>query len=102
MLPVRLRDGMFERVLDVLGEAVTVTEADGRLVFANTAALKRMEIGSLEEALHTGPEALLSRFEITLEDGTPLDPAELPGRRLLRGERPVPLMLRLIDRSWHS
>ena len=34
--------GQFERILDVLGEAVTVTEADGQLVFANAAALERI------------------------------------------------------------
>jgi hypothetical protein len=100
-LRLRLRHspGTFERILDGLAEAVTVTESDGQLVFANAAALEPMRIESLEEALKEGPEELLARFDITREDGTPLDPDQLPGRRLLRGEEPTPVLLRLIDRD---
>src|SRR4051794_29160873 len=88
-----------KRILDVLAEAVTVTERDGGLVFANAAALERMGLGSLEEAMAASPSELLARFEITTEDGRPLHAADLPGRRLLRGQRPAPLLLRLVDRD---
>ncbi|MFL5829262.1 MAG: SpoIIE family protein phosphatase [Solirubrobacteraceae bacterium] len=100
-MPDRLRvsAGQLERILDVLAEAVTVTERDGGLVFANAAALERMGLGSLEEAMAASPSELLARFEITTEDGRPLHAADLPGRRLLRGQRPAPLLLRLVDRD---
>jgi PAS domain S-box-containing protein len=87
------------RILDVLAEAVTVTEADGQLVFANTAALGRMGVETLEEARAAGPAGLLARFEITHEDGSPLDPEQLPGRRLLKGKPADPTLLRLVDRQ---
>jgi PAS domain-containing protein len=75
-MPDRLRAsaGQLERILDVLAEAVTVTERDGGLVLANAAALERMGLGSLEEAMAASPSELLGRFEITTEDGSPLHP----------------------------
>jgi serine phosphatase RsbU (regulator of sigma subunit) len=87
------------RILDVLAEAVTVTEADGQLVFANAAALQRMGVKTLEEARAPGPAGLLSRFEITDEAGKPLDPDQLPGRKLLQGKPAEPMLLRLVNRS---
>ena len=86
-------------VLDALPEAVTITDAAGRLAFANAAALQWMGATTFEAALARDPSALLERFEITTEDGRPLQPAELPGRRLLRGEPAEPLLLRLTERD---
>ncbi len=86
------------RILDVLEEAVTVTEADGQLVFANSAALRRMGVETLEEARAGGPAGLLARFQIADEHGRPLDPEQLPGRRLLQGKPAEPLLLRLVDK----
>jgi serine phosphatase RsbU (regulator of sigma subunit) len=87
------------RIFDVLAEAVTVTEADGQLVFANTAALERMGLRTLEEARAASPAGLLARFEITDETGVPLEPEQLPGRRLLQGAVPDPMLLRLVNRE---
>jgi serine phosphatase RsbU (regulator of sigma subunit) len=91
--------GQLGKILDVMAEAVTVTEADGRLVFANVAALERMGLQSVEEARAVGPEDLLTRFEITDETGRPVDPQEFPGRALLRGRRAEPKLLRLVNKS---
>lgn len=87
------------RILDVLAEAVTVTEADGQLVFANTAALERMGVETLEQAREAGPAGVLARFDITDETGQPLHPEQLPGRRLLRGKTAEPTLLRLVDKQ---
>ena len=91
--------GQLGRILDVMAEAVTVTEADGRLVFANLAALERMGAKTVEEARAAGPEGLLARFEITDEMGRPVDPEELPGRALLRGRPVEPKLLRLTQKA---
>ena len=93
------RKGQLAGLLDVLAEAVTVTEADGRLVFANAAALERMGLRTLEEARAVGPAAMLARFDITDEAGDPVDANELPGRRLLQGERAEPKLLRLVQKA---
>jgi len=88
-----------ERILDALAEAVTVTEVDGRLLFANAAALERMGVKSLQEAIAAGPDEVLARFDLRDEEGRPLRPDELPGRRLLRGEPAPAMLLRMIDRA---
>ncbi len=87
------------RIFDALAEAVTVTEPDGQLVFANTAALERMGLRTLEEARSQGPGGLLGRYEITDEVGQPLDPEQLPGRKLLQGAAPEPMLLRLVSKE---
>src|SRR5579859_5300751 len=87
------------RMLDTLAEAVTVTEADGQLVFANAAAIECMGARTLEEARAERPSALLARFEITDESGKPIDPENLPGRRLLQGKAAEPALLRMVSRS---
>lgn len=86
------------RLLEVLAEGVTVTAPNGQLLFANAAALERMGL-TLERALASSPAELLARFDITDEDGRAVDPESFPGRRVLRGEQPAPLLLRLVDRA---
>lgn len=87
------------RIFDALAEAVTVTEPDGQLVFANKAAIERMGLHTLEEARAAAPAGLLDRYEITDESGRQLDPEQLPGRKLLRGAAVEPMLLRLADRE---
>jgi serine phosphatase RsbU (regulator of sigma subunit) len=91
--------GQLGQILDVMAEAVTVTEADGKLVFANAAALDRMEVKTVEEARAAGPAGLLARYDITDDSGRPVDPQEFPGRALLQ-ERPAePKLLRLVNKA---
>ncbi|MDX6554007.1 MAG: hypothetical protein QOD86_202, partial [Miltoncostaeaceae bacterium] len=82
-----------------LAEAVTVQDPDGRLIYANEAAASALGFGSPEELLATPPGAIVERFESFNEDGTPLRMDQLPGRRVLAGERPDPLVLRSIRRD---
>jgi serine phosphatase RsbU (regulator of sigma subunit) len=96
--PVR-STGQLGRLLDAFAEAVTVTEADGSLVFANAAALERMGVSTLDEARAAGPATLLARFEITDESGARVGPEDLPGRRLLQGKPAGPTLLRLVDKA---
>jgi PAS domain-containing protein len=45
----------FERILDVLGEAVTVRDAGGRLVYANEAAARLFGVATPGELLAAAP-----------------------------------------------
>ena len=78
----------FERILDVLGEAVIVRDADSRLVYANEAAAQLFAVESPAElyASSSGAE-IFGRVEMIHPDGTPVDLDELPYRRLLAGPR---------------
>ena len=85
--------------LDNLADAVTVQDENGALVYANDAAARLLGCESGEELLATPPAELIGRFESFTEDGVPLDPNDLPGRRLLRGEPPEPMVVRAVNKA---
>jgi len=84
------REAMLENVAD----AVTAQSPDGRLVFANQAAVRLLGYDSREALLSAPPEDIVARFGPSHEDGRPVAVEELPGRRALRGEEPEPLVVR--------
>ena len=88
-----------EAILENLGEAVTVQDRTGRLVFANGAAAELLGAESVEELLATPPQELVDRFNTVNEDGSPLDATRLPGRIVLEGGTPEPLVLRATNRQ---
>ncbi len=86
-------------VLATLAEAVTVQHAGGALIYANEAAAEMLGYGSAQELLSTPVDEVVSAFDSTKEDGSPLRLEDLPGRRLLAGDRdPEPLVVRAVDR----
>jgi PAS domain S-box-containing protein len=89
----------FEAVLDNLADAVTVQAADGRLVYANQAAADMLGAASRLELISTPPGQVIDRFESFEEDGSPLSVERLPGRQVLRGEQPEPMLVRAVDRA---
>ena len=76
-----------------LSEAVTVTSAEGRTVYANPAALELLGFASEAELFATEPGDVMDLYEITDEAGRPVALGDLPASRLLRGERDVPPLL---------
>jgi PAS domain S-box-containing protein len=83
-----------QAILENLGEAVTVQDRSGRLVFANSAAAALLGAESVADLLATSPSELVERFVTFTEDGRQLDLADLPGRAVLEGRRPEPLVVR--------
>jgi len=81
-------------ILGGVADAVTAQAPDGRLVYANEAAVAITGFDSVGELLAAEPGTIVSRFEMTDEDGGPLDVAMLPGRRAMSGETPEPLVVR--------
>lgn len=86
-------------VLNALADAVTIRAPDDRLIYANRAALARMDLESVEELRAADPRSLMDRWITTGEDGSPVAMDDLPSVRLLRGQRPDPLTLRTVDRT---
>ena len=66
---------------------ITIQDASGHLIYANDAAARMCDFGSGDEMRRAPAEAIVERFEILDEDGLPLPPEDLPGRRAARGER---------------
>jgi PAS domain S-box-containing protein len=88
-----------EAVLVNLAEAITVTGRDGSMAFANQAAADLLGAESPSELIEAQPGTIMHRFLVFDEAGRELDLEQMPGRRLLRGERPEPLLVRNIVRA---
>jgi PAS domain S-box-containing protein len=84
--------------LGSLMDAVTVQNPQGALVYANEAAATLLGFASPQELVAAPPAELASGFDAFREDGSPLDMADLPGRRVLAGGEPEPLVVRAVNR----
>ncbi len=85
--------------LGSLAEAVTMQDESGTVVYANEAAARSLGFESVADLLRTPPAEIATRFDSFLEDGSPLRMEELPGRQILAGREPRPLLLRTINRK---
>jgi PAS domain S-box-containing protein len=86
-------------ILEGIADAVTAQAPDGRLVYANDAAVRLLGFASSEEMLAAVPGTIRDRFEMRDDDGEPIPLEILPGRRALAGERPPPLTVRYRNRA---
>jgi PAS domain S-box-containing protein len=82
-----------EVILESVADSITVQDRTGRVVFANTAAATSAGLSSVHEFLNAAPDDIVKRFELFDEKGAPLALSELPGRRVLAGERASSLVL---------
>ena len=94
-----MRDQRLSVILDALAEAVTIRAPNNHLVYANPAALERLGMSSIQEVREADPRALMGPYETTDEHGQELVMEDLPSVKLLRGERPEPLLLRAVHRE---
>jgi PAS domain S-box-containing protein len=86
-------------ILGSLGEAVTVHDEDGKTVYVNDAAVTLLGSENVDDVLRAKPGELAQRFDITREDGSPVQLADLPGRRLVAGEDAPSLLTRSVRRD---
>jgi PAS domain S-box-containing protein len=94
--------GVEERLAAVLvnlAEAITVVDESGRMVFANQAAADLLGTPTPEELTSAPAGTIWPRFLVLDEQGAELDLDAMPGRRLFRGERAEPLLVRNIVRA---
>jgi PAS domain S-box-containing protein len=85
--------------LSTLAEAVTVQHSQGALIYANEAAARMLGFDSPQELLSMPIEELVAKFESVNEDGSELRMDDLPGRRVLAGLEPKPLVTHTINRE---
>ncbi len=85
--------------LDSLADAVTIQGPDGRLIYANPTAATSLGFDTPQALLDTPPQAIVDAFESFTEAGAPLQLEHLPGRAVLRGETPDPLVVRGVRRD---
>jgi PAS domain S-box-containing protein len=85
--------------LSNLAEAVVVQDDEHRLLYANDAAAQTLGYGSADVLLTTPREALVADADYFAEDGSPMDAEQFPSTRVLRGEDPGPVMIRVVNRA---
>lgn len=96
---LRRLERRLEAILQNVAEAITLIDAAGETVFANRAAAELLGAVHPEELVRREPGSIWSRYLVLDEDGEPLSLDQMPGRRLLDGERPEPLLVRNIVRD---
>jgi PAS domain S-box-containing protein len=74
-----------EAILQHVAESITVQSPDGRLLYANDAAVRALGYPTQKALLDAPVSELMSRYELLAPDGGPLDVEQLPGRLALRG-----------------
>jgi PAS domain S-box-containing protein len=88
-----------EAILSGVADAVTAQAADGRLLFANQAAVELLGFESREALLSAPVTEIMARFEILDEHGDPFDVTRLPGRRALASGEPGEVIVRFRERG---
>jgi PAS domain S-box-containing protein len=83
-----------QAMLGGVADAITAQEPDGRVVYANRAALDRLGYASIDALAAAPVEQLRERFEFVDEAGAPIELDRLPGRQVLMGLHPEPLLVR--------
>lgn len=89
----------FDAIVGALEDPVTIRDREGKLVYANPAAVKLAGLSSLDDLLSAGPDAVMARSIVLGEDGTELSIGDLPSTRILRGEPAEPLRVRMVSRT---
>jgi PAS domain S-box-containing protein len=88
-----------QAILVNLAEAITLTDHEDRIVFANHAAAELLGAGTPEDLLDVRQGDLMRRYLLTDERGEELTVEDMPRRRLFAGEAPEPLLFKRVDRE---
>src|SRR4051794_9829764 len=80
-------------VLAGVSAGITVQDEAGHLLYANQTAARLAGYDTPAEMVDAEPIERLGRFELLDEDGNGFDAAHLPGRRVLLGENPEPMLI---------
>lgn len=83
-------------VLSGLEEGIALQDPQGRMVYANQLAAEYSGCTSPEELLALSPQQVLNRLSLFDLDGQRLPLEQLPGRRLLNGERSPEIVVRFL------
>ena len=82
---LRVSSEQLQAIMRSVDEGIVLQERSGRIVYANDAAARFVGYESAADFLTADRASSLARFEIYAEDGSPVDPHDLPGRKALDG-----------------
>src|SRR4051794_31083776 len=90
----------FRAIVDGMFDGVTVRAADGRLVYANDAAIDLLRVDSRDDVRDKQPDEMLAMFEAYDEAGRPVMLDQLPGVRAWNLDHdPEPMIVRNVVRA---
>jgi len=81
-------------ILEGVADAITAQGPDGRLVYANPAAVQMLGYATIADLLAAPLPELMARWEMYTPEGEPFPAQRLPGRRALAGEEPEAELVR--------
>jgi PAS domain S-box-containing protein len=81
-------------ILEGVADSITAQAPDGKLVYANQAAVRELGFASAAELLAAPLGELMSHYDVLTPEGDPFPLERLPGRRALAGETPEPVIVR--------
>ena len=86
-------------MLGSLSEAVTVTDAQRRMRYANQAAADLLGCATPEELLAQPLGTIFAQWESTHEDGRPMVAEDVPSYKIVNGQPAEPLLTRIVNRE---
>jgi PAS domain S-box-containing protein len=88
-----------ERMLANLTEAVTVTDGERRMRYANQAAADVLGYPTPEALIAQPLGAVAAQWEATHEDGRPVTPEDVPSYKIVNGLPAEPLLTKIVHRE---
>jgi len=91
-----------EQLQDMLGsltEAVTVTDAERHMRYANQAAADLLGCATPEELVALPLGTIFAQWESTHEDGRPVQAEDVPSYKIVNGQPAEPLLTRIVNRE---
>src|SRR3954447_16278468 len=95
----RAARSQFDQALGALSEAVTITDAERRLRYANQAAADILGYNSPEELVASPPGTVRDEWVATHADGRPVELDDIPSWRVVRGQPAEPLLTHIVHRE---
>jgi PAS domain S-box-containing protein len=88
-----------QAILVNLAEAITLTDGQDRIVFANRAAAELLGASTAEDLVDVRQGDFMRRYLLTDERGHELSVEDMPRSRLFAGEAAEPLLFKRVDRE---
>src|SRR3954449_10358178 len=89
----RAARSQFDQALGALSEAVTITDAQRRIRYANQAAANILGYASPADLVASPPGTIRDEWVATHPDGRPIALEDIPSWRVVRGQQPGPPLL---------
>src|SRR3954447_18222727 len=89
----------FDQALGALSEAVTITDAERRIRYANQAAADILGYATPADLVASPPGTIRDEWVATHPDGRPIALEDIPSWRVVRGLSAPPMLTHVVNRK---